>query len=98
MGTAEKNLRKARKQRRLVGAAFHALEDGQITLQEILQDPPPSLENVDIWDILRRSPKLGRKGAERVLMKAKVWPHRRLRSLNRGERLEIMKHLPPRVH
>jgi hypothetical protein len=97
MGTQRKHLAKARKVRRHRAIAFMMLEDGKITIDEVLDGDYPVLNGVDIWDILRRSHKLGRAGARRVLQDADVWPHKRVAALDRTERDAIRYHLPPRA-
>ena len=96
-GSRQKALRKARKTRRLVAAAFTSLENGQLTLWSVLEDPPDVLKHVDIWDVMRRSPKLGREGTTKCLQRAKVWPHITLGNLTEEERSAIRANLPERA-
>ncbi len=94
----EKRLKQARAQRSEVAAAFDRMHDGGKTLREHLEDPTESvLARVDIWDILRRSPHLGRAGAKKILMESKVWPHDKLGDISLYDREELIKALPPRA-
>lgn len=97
MGAKEKRLAKARKIRRHRATAFLMLEDGKITVEDVLSGDYPVLEGVDIWDVLRRSHKLGRAGARKVLTNAEVWPHKRVNSLTDEEKAQLLKNLPPRA-
>lgn len=100
MGTANRRLKEARKHRHRVATAFKLLESGEITLENLLtrQDiKAHSLAKVDLWDVLRRAPNLGRKGAQKVCERAKVFPHTRMRELTDDERSRIIDALPPRA-
>jgi hypothetical protein len=92
-----KRLKKARRTRTLIAQTFSALDNDQLTVTDVLRDPPRCLRKIRIYDVLRRIPHLNRDGAEKVLQLAKVWPLQTLGSLSPGERQRIISHLPPRV-
>jgi hypothetical protein len=95
--SAKRQLAKARKIRRHRATAFMMLEDGKISVEDVLDGEYPVLDGVDIWDVLRRSHKLGRDGARKILTDADVWPHKRVFQLTPVERERILRHLPPRA-
>lgn len=98
MGTRAKNLKKARKVRAQIASQFDDLKNDRIKLTDVLEDSSNTfLSRVDVWDVLRRAPHLGPKGAKRVLVKAKVWPHTKVGALTRDERNAILQWLPPRA-
>jgi hypothetical protein len=94
----EKRLRKARKTRSQISSDFAALRNGHITLRDVLEDPEStSLGRVVVYDVLRRSPHLGKAGAKKILLTSKVWPMDRLNDISKWDRDEILKCLPPRA-
>lgn len=95
--SATKRLKIARKRRHQTATFFRRLHDGQITLQSSLEDPPRCLNNVSVYDLLRRAPHLNRKGAEKVLKETKIWPITTVGQLSEDDRMRILTHLPPRV-
>jgi hypothetical protein len=98
MASKKKTLRRARKSRSQMSTEYGLLRDGDITLSELLQDPSGySLARCTIWDVLRRSPKLGPKGAKRVLLESKVWPLDRLEDIDQFARETILSNLPARA-
>lgn len=97
MGTQTKRLVRARHTRSQIATMFSDLDNGHITVTEILQDPPACLTRIRVYDVLRRVPHLNRDGAEKVLRSSKVWPLRTMGELLTEERQAILTHLPPRV-
>lgn len=97
MASSHKRLKKARKTRTLIAQTFVALDNGHVSVTDVLRDPPPCLRRIRIYDVLRRVPHLNRDGAERVLRLAKVWPLATLGNLTPVETARIITHLPPRV-
>lgn len=94
---AQRRLKQARKTRRQIASLFRDLNDGQETLQHILEDPPRCLNSVRIFDLLRRAPHLGEAGANKCLRTARVWPTIRIGNLTQEQREQILEHLPPRA-
>lgn len=92
-----KRLKKARRTRSLIAQTFASLENDQLTVTDVLRDPPVCLRRIRIYDVLRRIPKLNRDGAEKVLQHAKVWPLSCVGNLTPAEKARIISHLPPRV-
>lgn len=76
---------------------FSALENGNVRVSDVLQDPPYCLRRIRAYDVLRRIPKLNRDGAETVLRRARVWPLTTMGALTIAERSRILHELPPRV-
>lgn len=97
MSSNSKRLKKARRTRSLIAQTFAALENDQLTVTDVLGDPPACLRRIRIYDVLRRLPHLNRDGAETVLQHAKVWPLATLGNLTPAEKGRIFAHLPPRV-
>lgn len=98
MATRTGNLSRARKIKSKVNSEFGVLQRGDVSLVRVLQTPEEfELRRCDIWDVLRRSPKLGRKGAKRVLLRARVWPHDKLMDLTPQQREDILAELPARA-
>lgn len=88
---------KARIARAQMAETFKALERHEVTLTELLEAPPAHMRNVDVHYLLKRSPKLDEKGAEKICRDARVWPLRPLKDLTPGDKQAIIAHLPPRV-
>lgn len=97
MGTASKRLAKGRRMRRHTASTFRSLEMGHIDIVEVLRHPPKTLRRVSIFDVLRRAPRLGRKGAENVLQKANQWPLKKLGEIDLQDREKVIACLPPRA-
>ena len=75
-----------------------ALKNGRITLESVLKDPEScSLGRLQVYALLSKAPKLGKKGAKKVLLHAGIWPLDRVRDIDLYQREEIIKALPPRV-
>jgi hypothetical protein len=70
-----------------------------IDLRDALEAPEryQGLSRCQVYDVLRRAPHLGPKGAKKILLTAKVWPLSRLGNLEAIERAEILRCLPPRA-
>lgn len=92
-----KRTRAARKGRTQIAQTFDALSNGQLSYSDVLQNSPRCLERVRVFNVVRRLPHMGDDGAEKCLMKAKVWPLTRMRDLTEDERERIIAHLPPRA-
>lgn len=98
MATRNGNLSRARSIRSLIGSEFGALQRGDITLRDVLEKPQDfEMRRCDVFDVLRRSPKLGKTGAKKILLGAKIWPHDKLVDLTLMQREDIMSWLPPRA-
>lgn len=95
-GTA-KRMSKARRARSQIAKTFSALDNGQLTITDVLRDPPACLGRIRIYNVLRRVPRLGGDGAENVIRRAKVWPLTTMDNLTRDERRTLLRELPPRV-
>jgi hypothetical protein len=98
MATVNKgSLSRARKTRSQIARLFLHLEQGDITVTELLGSRPQCLERIRVYDVLRRVPHLDRTGAEKVLRNAQVWPLTKWGDLTVKQRQRILMHLPPRV-
>lgn len=97
MAGTRKRLHKARRTRSQIAQTFTALDNGNVSVTELLEAPPECLKRIRIYDVLRRVPHLGRDGAETVLRRARLWPLVTLGNLTPAERKLILAHLPPRV-
>lgn len=95
--TTKRRLKKARRTRHLIASEFALLETGRITITDVLGRPKTRLDRVSIYDVLRRVPKLGKEGSQRVLRNANVWPLKHLGELTDEERASVVRHLPPRA-
>lgn len=95
-GTA-KRMAKARRARSQIAKTFDALRNEQLTITELLRDPPPCLGRVRIYNVLCKVPRLGGDGAENVIRRAKVWPLTTMDNLSLDERRTLIRELPPRV-
>lgn len=94
----QKRLAKARRIRTRIGAEFRRLENGQIALRDVLEDPSETpLRRARIYDVLRRSPHMGKSSAKKILLQEGIWPLDRLGELSKFDRDEILKSLPPRA-
>ncbi len=93
----EKRLKRARKEKLRISQQMHALESGELNLRDVLENPPTHLGKVQINTILCHTPKLGKKGARRVLEAAQVWPLEKLNAVSHEKRLEVLMALPERV-
>jgi len=73
--------------------------DDHIDLDDALASPGSflGLSRCRVYDVLRRAPHLGDKGAKRVLLQSKVWPLTRLGELQPVELEEIKRNLPGRA-
>jgi hypothetical protein len=78
-------------------STFRQLENGHISIEDVLRKPPHTLKKVSVYDVLRRSPGLGKVGSEKLLMRLEVWPLTTLGELSLQERKKILEHLPPRA-
>jgi hypothetical protein len=95
-GTA-KRMAKARRAKSQIEKTFDALRNGQLTVTELLQEPPACLGRVRIYNLLCKVPRLDKDGAENVIRRAKVWPLTTMSNLTRDERRALLRELPPRV-
>lgn len=90
-------LEDAREERAARSAALAALADGQVTLSEVLLQPPTPLLGVDLYDVLLACPKLGKRGARQICERAIVWPHLKMITLSPAQRRALVDALPPRA-
>lgn len=98
MATKSGNLSRARKIKAKIGDEFGAMKRGEIDLLDVLRNPSDyQMRRCDIWIVLCRAPKLGDKGAKRVLLRARVWPHDKLGELSVQQRDDILAELPARA-
>lgn len=93
----ERRLSKARTIRSRMTSEMRALARGHITIQDALEDPSDALGRCHIYDVLRRTPKLGDEGAKALCVRFKIWPHDRLSSIPLEQRRNIYAALPERV-
>lgn len=97
MGSAAKRLAKGRKQRQRTGRALRILENGGVNVIQILEEAPEAYARVPIFDLLRRTPSMGREGAKKILVRAEVWPYDRLVQIPLPTRRKIISLLPERI-
>lgn len=97
MGTAAKNLRKARKIRIRIASELRALEKGDVRLGDVLRDPPDALGRCSIYTVLRRTPKLGDTTSEKLCKRLHIWPTDRLAQVPLEKREQLIAALPERV-
>ncbi len=91
-------LQTAREIKSLIAHEFKRMSLGEFTLRDVLETPEDyEMRRCDVYDILRRSPKLGKTGARRILEKAKIWPHTALEDLDETELEKIIHRLPMRA-
>lgn len=95
--SATKRLRRARKIRHQMASQLRQLENGGITIWDVLEDPSPTLKRVRVYDVMRRTPKLGSAGAKKILMRLEIWPMERVGNLSLNKRRKILAALPERV-
>ena len=95
--SARRNLKAARKRRHKIASELNALSSGRVTLIEILEAPSASLGRVRVFDVLRRTPKLGEAGAKKICQRAEVWPTDRLVAVPLVKRRKMIELLPERV-
>lgn len=97
-GSQTSNLRRARKIKSRISSEFGDLESGRVTLRDVIENPEAyEMRRCDVYDVIRRSPKLGRAGAKKILLGARVWPHDKLGDLTKMQRDDILSWLPPRA-
>lgn len=94
-----KRTRAARKTRSQIARTFDALSDDQLNYSDVLKNSPAMshMHRVRVFNVIRRLPHMGDDGAEKVLLKAKVWPLKRMRELTEDDRAAIIAALPPRA-
>lgn len=95
--SASRRLRTARHTRRQIAAVFKRLGNGDVTLEQLLADPPPCLKHVRIHTLICAAPKMGDRGTEKTLRDAKVWPTHQVGSLTLAQRKKVVACLPPRA-
>jgi hypothetical protein len=98
MSSVKKRLAKGRKIRHQIGLDFLALQEGRLSIADVIQTPTYALKRVDVYDALRRTPKLGPEGARKVCTGAGVWPHITLGNLTRRQREALVRNLPQRAY
>lgn len=76
---------------------MRALSNGDIYIENVLEDPPIALKRVSIDQLLRHTPFIGERGAETIEKRAKVWPTHKLGKLSAEERAALIDALPDRV-
>lgn len=97
MGLAQKRLKKARSVRHKQAQKMKLISTGQLSLTNVLGDPPDALRSVRVYNILCAAPHMGEVGARKCCESAGVWPLQRLSLLTRGERHRLIDALPPRA-
>lgn len=97
MGTATRRLKRGRKIRSQQTAELKALSTGDIHIEDVIGNPSDALKRVSVHVLLKRSPGIGEKGAEKTCKVAGVWPTHRLGNLSKKERDDLIAALPPRV-
>jgi hypothetical protein len=89
--------RKARGTRRERADILQGLERGTVQIVDLIKDPDPCVQTADLWDVLMRTPGLGRSGIKRVCQQSMVWPHEKIGDLSVFEKRRIIDCLPERM-
>lgn len=89
--------RKARRTRVERARVLGELEEGKLGIRELLDAPPASLMGADLWDVLLRTPNLGRRGIQSLCERTGVWVHCTLEDLKYYEIERLKESLPQRV-
>lgn len=97
MATAARRLKSARRKRSQIAATLKRLDDDQLSLSVILDNPPRHLGSVRIYTLMLRTPHLGEAGVRRILEKANIYAAARIGTLTYEERHRIIRQLPPRA-
>lgn len=92
-----RKLNKARKTRTQIAQTFSALDNDQLSVTELIRNPPACLTRIRAYDVIRRIPHMHNAGAEHVLQHARVWPLRTMGDMTDEEKARIILALPPRV-
>lgn len=88
----------ARARRAERAQALAALENGDTTLQSVLERVPDALGTAELFTVLLATPKLGRKGAKRLCLDAGViWPLTLMNQLTDRNKEDLIRCLPDRV-
>jgi hypothetical protein len=87
----------ARARRDAKALVLAELGNSQRTLRGVLQRPPKALQNVDLYDVLMRCPRMGRSHTRAVCEGARVWPHLRMGELTQPQRTALLECLPDHV-
>jgi hypothetical protein len=95
--SARKRLKGARAKRSKIASTFAHLKSGNVTLYEILDDPPDCLGRCTVFDVLRHGKGLGKTGAEKLLRDTEIWPLTKINQLTAIDRAELASQLPDRV-
>ena len=93
----ERRLSKARRTRSRMTSELRALSSGQIHITDVLVNPPDALGRCHVYDVLRRTPKLGDEGAKSLCVRFKLWPYDKLSSIPLEQRKNLFAALPERV-
>lgn len=97
MTLTENSLKKAKEVREARQAELRRLRNGDVTLEQILRDPPEILQGADVYDVCGATPRFGRAGVRRLFVKTGIWPHKKLGDLTAKERKRLLRTLPLRV-
>lgn len=97
MGTSAKRLRKARRIRHRMSSELEQLASGRIHIENVLRNPSDALGRCRIYDVLRRTPKLGDQGSRRLLETHNIWPEDRLAAVPPEKRGVLIASLPDRA-
>lgn len=89
--------RKARRMKAQRGTELARVQRGVYPVRELLRTPPGALDGADLYDVLLRVPRLGRKGIQHTCERAQVWPHLKLCDLLEDEVERLIDSLPERV-
>lgn len=97
MGKRKDKAHAAREQRRAQSQALADLSVGKLVATAVVREPPEPLRCVDLYDVLRKCPGLGREGVRRICERAAVWPHTPLSELTEAQRSAVILNLPARL-
>jgi hypothetical protein len=92
----KKRLSKGRAIRHVRASALRALRQGELSIMDVLSDPQ-DLSGSTVYTVLTNTPKLGEKGAQKVLEHLEIWPMKKLGLISPERRAELYGALPERV-
>lgn len=87
----------ARDRRRARATALADLASGRLAATAAVREPPAALSGVDLYDVLKKCPGLGRESVRIVCERAGVWPHTPMTELSEAQRSAVILALPPRL-
>lgn len=97
MTLTQHSMQRAKEVREARQAELRRLRNGDVTLEQILRDPPEILQGADVYDVCTATPRFGPAGIRRLFVRTGIWPHKKLGDLTDKERKRLIQTLPLRV-